>query len=92
MKHARTLLFAAAVAAAGMFTQAAMADGSPTYPSFVAIAHGKKMLSRDDIDKLDEKKYPALAGLKMHFDDADMDHDHNINQFEYDHYMSNTPH
>ncbi|APG05467.1 hypothetical protein BJI69_17185 [Luteibacter rhizovicinus DSM 16549] len=92
MKHTRTLLLAAAVATAGMFTQASMADGSPTYPSFATIAHGKKMLSRDDIDKLDEKKYPALAGLKSHFDDADLDHDHNLNQYEYDHYMSNTPH
>ena len=92
MKHARTLLLAAAVAAAGMFTQAVMADGSPAYPPFAKIAHGKKMLSRDDIDKLDETKYPALAGLKSHFDDADLDHDHNLNQYEYDHYMSNTPH
>lgn len=74
-----------------MFSHAALADGSARYPSFASIAHGKKMLSRDEIDKLDETKYPALKDLKAHFDDADLNHDHNINQYEYDHFMTNPP-
>jgi len=89
MKSARPLLLATAMAAATMLPSAAFADGHGKYPAFADIAQGKKMLSRDDISKLDEKKYPKLEGLKSHFDDADVDHDGNINRYEYDHYMEN---
>jgi hypothetical protein len=88
MKTTRSLLLATAIAAAGIFSSAAFADGNANYPSFASIAGGKKMLSRDDINKLDETKYPALKDLKAHFDDADLDHDHNINKYEYDHFMA----
>src|ERR1700754_85241 len=90
MKSPRLLILAAAVAV-GVLAQASFADGNAKYPPFDSISGGKKMLSRDEINKLDETKYPALKDLKAHFDDADLDHDHNINQFEYDKFMT-TPH
>jgi hypothetical protein len=88
MKHPRFLILTAALAV-GAFAQASFADGDKTYPPFASIAGGKKMLSRDEINKLDETKYPALKGLKSHFTDADLDHDQTINKYEYDLYMSN---
>lgn len=87
MKSPRLLILTAALTL-GAFAQASFADGDATYPPFAQIAGGKKMLSRDEINKLDETKYPRLKGLKSHFDEADIDHDHNINQYEYDLYMS----
>lgn len=87
MKSPRLLILAAAVAV-GAFAQASFADGNATYPPFDSIAGGKKMLDRDTINKLDEAKYPRLKDLKAHFDDADLDHDHTINKYEYDLYMS----
>jgi hypothetical protein len=83
------LLILTAALAVGAFAQAAFADGDKTYPAFASIAEGKKMLSRDEVNKLDEAKYPALKGLKSHFTDADLDHDGTINQYEYDQYMTN---
>ena len=88
MKHPRLLILAAALAV-GAFAQASFADGDKTYPPFASIADGKKMLSRDEINKLDESKFPKLKDLKAHFTDADLDHDGNINQYEYDQYMTN---
>ncbi|MGF6709516.1 hypothetical protein QFZ41_000480 [Luteibacter sp. W1I16] len=91
MKSARPLVLAAAMATATLLSSAAFADGSAKYPPFASIAEGKEMLSRDEINKLDEKKYPKLKGLKSHFTDADLDHDGTINKYEYDLYMAN-PH
>ena len=88
MKRPRLLILAAAMTL-GAFAQASFADGDKTYPPFDTIAGGKKMLSREDINKIDLAKYPRLEGLKSHFDDADIDHDHTINKYEYDLYMSN---
>jgi hypothetical protein len=88
MKHARLLILTAALAV-GAFAQASFADGNKTYPPFASIAQGKKMLNRDEINKLDETKFPALKDLKSHFTDADLDHDGTINQYEYDQFMTN---
>jgi hypothetical protein len=85
---ARYTLLALALAGAASFSMAAMADGSKDYPSFASISKGEKMIDRDAITPALEKKYPRLEGLKMHWDDADLDHDGKLNQKEYDDYAS----
>jgi len=84
----RYTLLAIALAGAATFATAALADGSKEYPAFASIASGKAMIDRDAITPALEKKYPRLEGLKMHWDDADLDHDGKLNQKEYDDYVS----
>lgn len=90
MKNVR-LLILTGVLALGAFAQTSFADGNKNYPPFATIAGDKKMLDRDEINKLDEKKYPALKDLKTHFTDADVDGNGGIDKYEYDKYMT-TPH
>ncbi|MDR6935626.1 MULTISPECIES: hypothetical protein [unclassified Luteibacter] len=90
-KSHRFMLLAIAVAGSAFFTQVVMADGDAHYPAFATLKKDKadpKMLDRDAITPALEKKYPRLAGLKSHWDDADLDHDGKINQAEYDAYVS----
>jgi actin cytoskeleton-regulatory complex protein END3 len=84
----RYLLLAVAVAGTALFAQVASADGNKKFPSFDSISGGDKMLARDEVTPKLEKKYPALTDLKEHWDDADMDHDGNINQHEYEAFMT----
>jgi len=84
----RYTLLALALVGATSFATAALADGSKDYPSFASISKGQKMIDRDAITPALEKKYPRLEGMKMHWDDADLDHDGKLNQAEYDAYAS----
>jgi len=84
----RYLLLGLAIAGAGLFTQIAAADGNTKFPTFDSISGGDKMLDRDEVTPALEKKYPALTDLKMHWDDADMDHDGKINKKEYEDFMT----
>ncbi|KAG9574053.1 hypothetical protein KCV01_g18385, partial [Aureobasidium melanogenum] len=63
--------------------QARLANPSPDAPDFMELAKGKGYITRADIPKNE----PTLDQLRLHFNEADTDHNGRVDEREYGVYL-----